>query len=111
MIKDSVSKVAPANIISDTGFDKDALRSTASFENIPSDLIGLGDDIREISEKVYGEWVAINWHGSIPRGDFVFGDSDADFDYHQGSSTRGSSGATEITVRRVSTKMGRTWRR
>lgn len=79
MIKDSVSKVAPANIISDTGFDKDGLRPTASFENIPSDLIGLGDDIREVSEKVYGEWVAINWHGSIPRGDFVYGESDADF--------------------------------
>lgn len=79
MIKDSVTKVAPANTIFDPGFGKDALRSTASLEKVPNDLLGLGDDIRKISEKVYGQWVAINWHGSIPRGDFVAGESDADF--------------------------------
>lgn len=55
------------------------LRSTSSQEKVPDELLGLIDDIRYIAEKVYGNWVAINWHGSIPRGDFVFGESDADF--------------------------------
>lgn len=68
---------------SNTGLIKEIklseLQSISSLDKVPDNLLGLIDDIRDIAEKVYGNWVAINWHGSIPRGDFVFGESDADF--------------------------------
>ncbi len=48
------------------------------YENVPEDLRELGDDISRIAEEVYPDVLSINWHGSIPRGDFVPNESDAD---------------------------------
>lgn len=59
--------------------DLSELKSRSSLEMVPNDIKPLADDITGIAEEVYGDWVAINWHGSIPRGDFVWGESDADF--------------------------------
>lgn len=51
----------------------------SDYKKIPLDIRELGDDVREIAENVYsGDILSIDWHGSIPRGDFVFGESDAD---------------------------------
>ena len=61
---------------------KKDLKPISSLENVPKNLRGLADDIVLIAEQIYGKEniAAIYWHGSIPRGDFVKNESDADLD-------------------------------
>jgi len=62
----------------DYGKRKPIIINRSSYQNIPEELRELSDDISHIAKTVYKNILTINWHGSIPRGDFVFDESDAD---------------------------------
>lgn len=62
----------------DFSIKKPIINNRSSYRNIPDNLKILGEEIAAIAEVVYQDIIAINWHGSIPRGDFAPGESDAD---------------------------------
>lgn len=58
---------------------KPVIINRSLYDEVPENLRELGNDIEKIAKEVYHDVLSIDWHGSIPRGDFILGESDADF--------------------------------